>query len=357
MLSILQKLPIAHDPICSTTPARGKWMLGTALATASLILTACEAPEETAQREAEQSLQREAVVTSSFEVPSPLDGLVFLPNAAAAWTGLLAGSVSGGGFDIFNIEGQVVISASGPRLDGLTGVPNFALRGDEFPILFGIDDNGALRGFIVAEQAEDVLELPLEGGFNSGLASACLFNSGVGFVDLALLGEGANAAIVRVRDLGGDGLSVETQGQFDLPYPARDCAAANGDLLIAGPAAGIARVTAQGEVLAEAEGLSIFDIAYTELLGRPVVLTAMPNTQALSIYDASSFAEIARLETTEGLSTTGFLRPTALAATFESYGGMAFSTGLVAAYDREDGEVKLVARDVVSRAVIGSADS
>jgi len=283
--------------------------------------------------------------------------LVFLPNDEAAWTGLLAGTPAGGGFNIFNIEGQAILSADGPRLRGLSGVPDFALRGEEFPLLLGIDGKKVLRGFVIAEQVGDIIEVPLEGGADRKWASACLFASGIGFVDLALLGTGPQAAIVRVRDTGGASLAVEERTRLRLPYPASNCAAAQGDLIVAAPTAGMIRLSLDSEILAETTGLSIFDIAYVELLGRPVLLTAMPNTAALSVYDANTLTEIARLETAGGLGASGFVRPTALAATPESYGGMAFSTGLVAAYDREDGEIKLVARDVVSRAVITPADS
>jgi len=292
------------------------------------------------------------VVTSSFAVPSPVESLVFLPNAGAPWLGLIAAGLSGGGFDIFNVEGDVVLSASGPRLSGLSGVAAFPLRGEEFPMLFGVDSTGVLRGFVVAEQANDIIELPLESGLGDDWASACLFETGIGFVELALLGSGSEAAIVRIRDTGGAGLTVEERERFSLPFPARDCAAAQGDLIAAGPTAGLARVTMAGQVLAQAAGLSIFDVTYSELLGRPTALTVTPNNATVSIYDANTLQPVASLETTDGLSTSGFVRPTALSSTRESYGGMGFSTGLVAVYDREDGEVKLVAREVVSRAVV-----
>jgi hypothetical protein len=325
--------------------------LGAALFGAGLILSACEAPES-AEGAGAETVSREAVVTSSFAVPSPVDALVFLPNAGAPWTGLIAAGLSSGGFDIFNIDGQVVLSGSGPRLNGLSGVPAFALRGEEFPMLFGVDSDGALRGFVVAEQAEAIIELPLESAAEGEWASACLFETGIGFVDLALLGSGSQAAIVRIRDTGGEGLSVEERARFSLPFPARDCAAAQGDLIAAGPTAGLVRVSVDGDVVAEAAGLSIFDVTYSELLGRPAALTVTPDNATVSIYDANTLQPLANLETTAGLSTNGFVRPTALSATRENFGGMGFSTGLVAVYDREDGEVKLVAREVVSRAVV-----
>ncbi len=332
--------------------------MGSAVVSASLVLSACDMMTEAPSSEdTAPSSASEAVITSSFRTQSPLAELAFLPNSETPWTGYLVGGTSGGGFDVFNIEGESLLTASGPRLEGLAGISDFALRGESFPILFGIDSDSALRSFVVVEQSEAVLEIPLDAGQSSGWASSCLYDSGIGYVDLALLGTESDGAIVRVSDSGGVGLDVEIRAQLDFPFPARDCVVANGDVIISGPNAGLARITPDSEVVAVQRGLSVFDVTYTELFGRPAVITAEPGTSALNIYDAETMRALATLETTGGLSTAGFERPFVLASTLDSYGGMAFSTGLIAGYDREDGSVKLLARDVVSRAVLAPADT
>lgn len=323
-------------------------------ACAALVLAACQPPaEDTDAAGADQVAEtRQAIVTSAFEASARAEELVFLPNAEAPWTGLIAASLTNGGFDIFNVDGETVISAAGPRLRGLAGVPEFALRGESFPLLFGADEDGQLRGFAVVRETRDVIELPLEGA-PDGAAGLCLFDEGIGYVELALLGEDAQARLVRIRDTGGAGLTVELRQERALPFPARSCAGAEDDLLVAGPTAGLARVDALGAAQAFAPDLSVSDVAFTELLGRPVALVASSQTGLLTVYDARSLDPIVDVQFEDGLSAPSFERPSAIAMTDANYGGMGFSTGLMAAYDDGDSRVKLVAREVISRTVVG----
>lgn len=358
MLFTRRKSFVFQRPERTGANLRRKWALGTAVASASLILSACDMMGEDTGGQSSSANQdsREAVITSSFEVGAPLSGLAFLPNTETPWTGRIATTLTVGGFDIFNVEGERILTASGPRLDGVSGASNFALRGESFPILFGVDSDSNLRGFVIAEQAETVIEIPLELELEGEWAATCLYETGIGYVDIALLGTDREAAIVRVRDTGSDGLTVSPVQEFTLPYPARDCTAANGDLIVAAPTAGILRVSETGVVQAETGALSVFDITYSELYGQGVVLASEPGTSALAVYDANTLDAIAMVDTTDGLSTQGFSRPTLLDSSLAGYGGMSFSTGLVAGYDRDDGSVKLLAREVVSRAVFVSGD-
>lgn len=296
---------------------------------------------------------RTAVVTSTFEPSTPTRALTFLPTAESPWTGLVAASLRDGGFEIFNIEGRTLISTSGPQLNSIAGASDFALRGEVFPLLFGVDSTGALRGFAVLQQADDVAELPLEGDELIETASAvCTFGAGIGYVDLAILGENPEAVVVRVRDTGADGLTLTEQARLPLPFAARSCAAADGDLIVAGPTSGIARLDMEGETRAFAAGMGVSDIGYATLLGRPAVMAASSDTGRLNVFDARTLDKIADIETEDGLNAPAFDTPTALAITSASYGGMAFSSGLVAIYDRADSRVKIVAREVVARAVV-----
>lgn len=281
--------------------------------------------------------------------------MTFLPTAESPWTGLVATTLDEGGFDIFSVEGELLASAAGPQLAAIAGAADFPLRGQTFPLIFGTDEAGAVRGFAVIRQAADVVELPLEGEtVIEDAAGLCNFGSGIGYVDFAILGRGPEAAIVRVRDTGGEGLTVTEQARLPLPFAARSCAPADGDLVIGGPASGLARVTLEGETRAFRAELTVADLGYAELLGRPSVLVASAPTGRIDVFDARSLEPIAQIETEAGLNAPAFETPTALAVTSRSYGGMAFSSGLVAVYDRSDSRVKLVAREVVARAVVAA---
>lgn len=246
-----------------------------------------------------------------------------------------------------------MLSASGPQLTALAAVPDFPLRGEAFPLVFGADLDGNLRGYAIIRAAEDVAELPLEGDTAGGaVAAACLFDVGIGYFDLALLGETSSARIVRVRDAGGAGLEVTERERISLPFQAGNCAGANGDLLVASQTAGLARVSLDGQTQAIAAGRSVNDVSYTELLGRPVALTVSADTGRMGVFDAATLELVTEIVLNDGINAPGFQSPAALAVTNSSFGGMAFSSGLVAIYDRGDSRVKLVAREVLSRAIM-----
>lgn len=337
---------------------RTRLLLTAALSGSLFWMTACEAPAPEEEANDVTVETRNATVTGAFETAGRAESLIFLPNADAPWTGLLASSLTGGGFDVYTLEGQEIISAAGPELRGLAGVPDFALRGESFPLLFGVDDIGQLRGFVIVRETREVIELPLESETElPNAAGVCLYDAGIGYVELAVLGENAEARIVRVRDAGGAGLAVQERDARALPFPARSCAAAETDLLVAGPTAGLARITDTGAQAAFAAGLSVADVSYTELLGRPVALVASSQTGLVLVYDARSLELIMDVQFEEGFSAPAFERPTALAVTEANYGGMAFSSGVMAVYDAADSRIKLVAREVLSRTVVSGDEA
>lgn len=343
------------------TALRTRLFQGALLTGSVLALAACGAPD-TDQSDGVSTnaagtpstvAPLEARVTSTFDAAGRAESMVLLANEDSPWTGLLVTSLSGGGFDIYSTDGALLISASGPRLRGLAGVSSFALRGESFPLLFGVDETGALRGFAIIRETREVIELPLESEASlPEAASVCLFDEGIGYLSLAVLGTEPTAQILRVRDLGGNGLTLIDEGTRALPFPARSCAAMNDDLVVAGPTAGLAVVDESGDTLAYSQGLSVSDVVYTELLGRPTALTASAQTGLVSVYDALTLAEIATVEFGEGLSTAAFERPVALTLNDGNFGGMAFSTGLMAVYDASDSQVKLVAREVLTRTLV-----
>jgi hypothetical protein len=328
--------------------------LGATLLVACLSLSACDLTDETQPEGSSPDLEaREAIVTSAFSTSDRASALAFLPSEREPWTGLLAAALADGGFDVFNVDGLRVVSASGPQLTNLVAVPDFPLRGETFPLVFGADLDGRLRSYAVIRAAEDVAELPLEGDGAQGLVNAaCLSGTGIGYFDLALLSDDASARIVRVRDAGGAGLNVELREVIELPFASRACASTGDALLIAGPNTGLARIALDGRVDAFVAGRSVNDVSYTELLGRPVALTISADSGRIGVFDARTLDLITEVILNDGINAPGFQSPVALAVTGSNFGGMAFSGGLVAVYDRDDSRVKLVAREVLARTLL-----
>ncbi|MCC5996908.1 MAG: hypothetical protein JJU18_11140 [Oceanicaulis sp.] len=307
-----------------------------------------EAPDET---DDPAGAERMAIVTGAFEAPGGARELAFLPDSGAPGNGVLAAAGLQGGLAIFNVDGRELITASGPRLRGLAGVGGFPLRGETLPLVFGMDENGVLRGFAVVHAIEDVIELPLEGDMPGG-SSLCLYGQGIGYIDLAILADGEEARIVRLIDAGGQGLQVRQEATIALPFPARSCARAGTDLLVAGPTAGVARVDDRGEVRARIDRLPGSNITYSELLGRPAALMVSPESGLMEVLDARTLDVIARVRFEAGLGAPGFDSPSALAMSDANFGGGAYANGIAAAYDRADGRIKLIAREVITRTAL-----
>lgn len=300
---------------------------------------------------------REATVTSAFSIPERASAVAALPNTETPWTGLIAVGLVTGGIDVFNIDGLRVMSVSGPQLTSLAAIGEFPIRGETFPLVFGADLDGRLRVFAVVRAAEDVIELPLEGDDTSeGIFGVCVVDQGIGYFDLALLEEGRMARIVRIQDEGGVGLSAETIGRLDLPFPARNCAGEDDYLAVSAPTTGVGLVDADGRIAGVQTGIRADDIAYSTLLGRPVALSVSSETGQINAFDGRTLEPIVDLVLIDGLNAPGFQNPSGLALAESSFGGMAFSSGIVAVYDRGDDRVKVVAREVISRAVIGPGD-
>lgn len=301
-----------------------------------------------------RDLAREVSVTEAFTgVDGGADSLVFLPDDDAPSAGLLVTATREGGLDVFNSDGELRARHAGGRLSGLAAAPGFQLRGSDLPLVFGsVPEADRIFGYaIVSADDIQVLDLPLaEIATDRGVAGLCLSREGVGYVDLVILNTGASAEIWRVRDAGDDLLSVEAIEAFDLPAPARRCVSFDGDLFVASPAAGIARLDADRTVQAQL-GIAAAYLAVGEFNGSRLVLTTDGTSGDMSAYYASDFSPFGTITVVQGLSTPGVARPEALAVTDQSYGFTAYSSGMLAVYDGDDSRVKVVSREALSRSL------
>lgn len=293
-----------------------------------------------------------ALVTNVFEPAGAVDALAFLPVEDAPWTGLIVASMSEGGFDIYDIDGDRVIQASGPRMGAIAAAPGFELRGESLPLLLGLDEDGALRGFVLVRTEEDLVELPLDSGEVGQIAGLCRYREGIGYLDVALLDTQSGARIWRITDQGRDSLAMERREDIALPFSASACAEADGDIVFTAPGEGFTRVNRDGDVVARVDSQDAADLTYAELSGRGVVLASMAEDGLLGVYDADTLETMNGLELESGLNAPAVETPGALAVSQRSYGGMGFSTGVVAIYDDADSRIKLIAREVLSQALI-----
>lgn len=274
----------------------------------------------------------------------------FVPDASAAWTGLIVTAPRDGGLDFYNADGEVVTRVTGPRLSSLAVSPNFALRGEALPLILGIDpQTGGVRGYVLLRSAPDAIEAPLAPiAVEGGASSLCFLREGAGFVEIAVLGREAVAEIWRISDNGGDLIAAERMRAVNLDGPARACATLDGVLFVSGPTMSLTRIDTRSGAQVEA-GYNAIHLAAGTIAGRPVLIASNGQDETLRTFDARTLQSLAPIRIVDGLSTPGVARPGAVALSESSYGGASYQSGLIAILDEDDGRVRVIARESFAR--------
>jgi len=296
-------------------------------------------------------------VTAAF---TPVNGggggmVGFLPDPLAPSLGFVLSAPRDGGIDIFDLDGLLKTRHAGERLTGLATAPNFELRGESLPLIFGAAaDSNSVRGYAVIRDGAQVLDLPLgEIEPINGVTGLCLLREGAGFVEIVVLGTGARAEIWRIRDAGDDVLGVERIRDFPLPDPARQCATFDGDIYTASPAGGLARLSSDGTLLA-GTAYPAANLTVGEFNGTRLVLATNGSGDTVETFDAATLEAGISLDIVDGLSTPGVGIPAGLAVTDADFGYTAYSNGLMAVFDADAGRLKVISRDVLTRAVFSN---
>ena len=299
------------------------------------------------------------LVTAAFtRVEGGAAQLDFLPDAQAPSLGYIVTATREGGIDLFDLDGALKTRHAGARLTGLATAPGFQIRGETLPLIFGASpDASSLLGYAVARDDNQVFDLPLQPLEPlDGIAGLCLLREGTGFVELVVLGDGARGEIWRVRDAGEDLLSVERVRDFALPGPARQCDTQDGDIYVASPGAGLARLDAEGNLLAEAN-FPASSVAVDDYSGTRVVLATNGSDGLVHAFNGDDLEPRLRIDVVDGLSTAGVEAPGAIASTGVNYGFTAYRNGMVAVFDGNDQRVKLISRDAFVRTLLAPAET
>ena len=294
------------------------------------------------------------LVTAAFtSVDGGASALAFLPDPDAPSLGFVVSAPREGGLDFFNLDGELTRRHAGARLTGLAAAPEFQLRGEDLPLVFGASpDNGSVFGYAIVRDGPNVLDLPLDQpDTGNGVAGLCLLREEPGFVELVVLETGAEAEVWRVRDSGGDTLSVEQMRSFPLPAPARQCTVFDNDIYTTSPAGGLTRLDAGGTILAEAS-FPASGITVGEFSGTRLLLATDGNGETIRSFDARTLEPREAISVVDGLSTPGIGQPGALTVSPADYGFTAYSDGMLAIFDQSDARLKVISRAAFSRAVI-----
>lgn len=299
----------------------------------------------------------ELPVTAAFSASSGrISALAFLPNFDVEAYGHVIASRQEGGLDLYDIDGVRIGELAGPALNGLATAPRFQLRGEDLPLAFGVDPaTGTLSGYAIVRERGDMFPLPLAPiASEASYTGLCFLSEGPGYVDLVLLSTGTQADIVRVRDTGDQLLSVDIQSSLSLPFPARRCATLNDNIYTLGDGNGVARTSTDGEQLARGD-FNGHQLTAMQMGGTPAVLMTRAGSEDsfdIQVLDADTLDTLAEVSIMDGLSTPGLGNAGPLVATDASYGFTAYSTGLIAVYDRADDRIKVIARDTFVRSTL-----
>ena len=348
------------DPVLQrSTKSRADVRRPRSLARASLIgcsllaLAACgEIEEPDAAPDVAVNFEREVLVTAAFRTrDEDAADIVFLPNLETPSLGAIIGAPRSGGLDVYDADGEVRTEHSGPAMSTLAAAPDFQLRGERLPLIFGAaSDASALHGFVVTLADFRVFELPL-GAFTpqDGVAGLCMLEEGIGYIDLVLLGTGATAEIIRIQDSGEDLLSVTQRSSFELQAPARECTTIDNAIFTLSPAGGVTRFSAEGVIEAELE-IAATGIASGEFNGSNLVVLTNAASRELHTFHAADLERAANVTVVDGLSTPGIEEPAAIDITATTYGYTAYGEGMLGVFDRSDNRVKVISREAFSRA-------
>ena len=329
-----------------------------ALGSSLLALAACgqggESGTDTPPEPLAEENTLEVLVTAAFTgVEGGANAIAFLPDGDAPSLGFVISAPREGGLDFFNLDGELQRRHAGARLSGLAAAPDFQLRGEDLPLVFGASpDNDSVFGYAIVRDGLNVLDLPLDQpDTGNGVAGLCLLREEPGFVELVVLETGAEAEIWRVRDSGGDTLSVEQMRSFPLPAPARQCTVFDNEIYTTSPAGGLTRLDAGGTILAEAS-FPASDIAVGEFSGTRLLLATDGNGDTIRSFDARTLEPREAINVVDGLSTPGIGQPGAITVSPADYGFTAYSNGMLAIFDQSDARLKVISRAAFARAVI-----
>jgi myo-inositol-hexaphosphate 3-phosphohydrolase len=337
----------------ATADGRGLRRFAPLLATtfALGLLAACSpSPEDVVEEDADTGPAELTVyVTAAFQAAESESLAVdFVPNPNSPSLGRVISAPSDGGLDVFNTDGELIVQHAGSRLTGLAVAPDFQLRGQELPLVFGaIADTNTIGSYAFVREQNVIFEVPLADiSPVDGVAGLCLLREGVGFVDLVILGDGASAEIWRVMDSGDETLSVTQRAAFALPAPARECVSDNGDILVSALSAGIARVDTEGNVLAQNSTIAT-SLAVNTFDGMQLVMVTNGTDGSLATFGAGDLEPFATVTIEDGLSTPGVKRPGPISVSPANFGYTAYSGGMVAVFDVHDSRVKVISLDTL----------
>src|SRR5690606_30904133 len=185
--------------------------------------------------------------------------------------------------------------------------------------------------------------------------AACAGESTIADFEVYLLGEAGGGQRWRLRDTGGEAVAAERQAAFETPAPARMCAVnpETGDLYVGMPGVGLARLSEDGDQLANAR-IEAAGMAFGVFAGRRRLVVTQAGGAVLML-DPETLEVAERTEIIQGLSVPGVETPGPVAYTGGGYGG-AYPEGFLAIGDMADGSPKFIDRGYIGRRLADPAN-
>ena len=290
--------------------------------------------------------QVEIRAVESLELPSTITDITLMPNAAP-WNARALAALEGGGLMAIDLAFVETKLFEMPEAASLAAAETFQLRGQAAPLLFAAGgEHEAPKAYVfLAEDGGALLEAPMEPITPSfDVDAVCVLRQSPGAIDLALAGF-RELEIWRVRDDGGDVLSVEKRDGTSISPAARVCAenAADSGIDSEGGAVTLAP-GARPQLVNDLGGALVADAATLDVNGPLIRLAALAERGRLALVEGETDAAAIEFTIAGGLNTSGASAPGHVVGSSRNFGGT-FGDGVVLVAQGE--QISLLALETV----------
>lgn len=281
----------------------------------------------------------------------PLDGhinaIAFAPVTTVPWEGRLVIAPESGGLMVMDVEGQEDSFWQGEAMRILATRADFNLRGLGANLVLALNNDGAVRPFIVDDARGQIIDAPVVGLPDSGVSTLCAMQSDAASPSFLIGNTDKTLAVWTISDTGEAALSAQQQQSGSLSIALAHCANVGGEMFGTGEKGGLFKLSIANNIsmLSGVESIA-GEIVALHKNGENIVLISDPVQGNLHAFNANLQA-LYTLVSPKALSTPGAAIPGAIAVSSRSFGGAGFSAGLMAVADDSTNRIALVVLDTI----------
>ncbi len=281
----------------------------------------------------------------------PFDGhinaIAFAPVSTVPWEGRLVIAASGGGLKVIDVEGQQDSTWDGETITALATRADFNLRGLAATMVLALNNNGAVRSFIIDDARGQLIELPIIGLPSGGVSALCALDGDAATPAFLIAMADKNLGVWSISDTGEATLNAKETQTGKLAIAISNCAASGTEVVATGEKGGLFKLSfTNGVNMISGVESAPGQVSALTTKDTNIILVSDPAQGNLHVYD-QNLQVLYDLKTPKALSTPGAAEPGALAVSARSFGGAGFSAGLLAVADDSTNRIALVVLDTI----------